>query len=207
MEKSTCKVDSCPLQGKIRGLCNRHYLRLRRYGDPEASGRRSVRQRFEARVDRQPNGCWHWTGTLFVKTGYGQFHLWDSATKTSTLSLAHRVSHELHIGPIPEGLVIDHLCRVRHCVNPDHLEAVSQRTNMLRGVAPAAIAVRENRCARGHEFTPENTIVRNRDGRTKRDCRECTRARDRARNKTPHRRAQFADLYRKRRLLQGGDAP
>jgi hypothetical protein len=72
--------------------------------------------------------------------------------------LAHRVIYEYLVGPIPDGLSIDHLCRVRHCVNPAHLEPVTHRENVLRGQAPTAVNGRKTRCKRGHEF---NRTVRN----------------------------------------------
>jgi hypothetical protein len=82
---------------------------------------------------------------------------------------------------------------------------VTHRENVLRGNAPSAISVRTNRCQRGHEFTPENTILRNRNGKTKRDCRECTRARDRARNKTEKRREHYRAMYRRRKAAATSD--
>ncbi len=99
------------------------------------------------------NSCWLWT---FCKTpsGYGQF--WRSGK----IVYAHRYVYELCVAPIPEGLTIDHLCRVKNCVNPDHLEAVSYQVNVLRSpIAPAAINARKTHCIRGHEFTEENTSV------------------------------------------------
>jgi hypothetical protein len=88
--------------------------------------RGSVRERFDASFVTEPNtGCWLWVGH-FRSNGYGEI-------KRQGIRLgAHRVSHELHIGAIPDGLVVDHLCRVKSCVNPDHLEAVTQQVNVLR---------------------------------------------------------------------------
>lgn len=86
---------------------------------------------------------------------------------------AHRMAYELTRGPILEGLVIDHLCRNKACVNPAHLEAVSQRVNVRRGLLGSRTA-----CINGHEYTPENTFIE-RNG--KRRCRTCQRATDRRR--------------------------
>lgn len=92
-------------------------------------------ERLAAKISISPGGCWLWTARL-NEHGYGNFWL------LGKLSLAHRASYELHVGPIPEGLTLDHLCRVRRCVNPEHLEPVTQAENYQRGVA-ARKAARE----------------------------------------------------------------
>src|SRR5688572_16860021 len=81
--------------------------------------------RFRAKVDRT-GGCWLWTASRIL-SGYGQVRFEGKNQR------AHRVAYALVKGPIPEGLVLDHLCRVKHCVNPDHLEAVTQAENLRRG--------------------------------------------------------------------------
>ncbi|MBI2934658.1 MAG: HNH endonuclease [Chloroflexi bacterium] len=96
---------------------------------------------------------------------------------------AHAFSYRLHIGPVPDGLCIDHLCRTHLCVNPAHLEAVRPRTNTLRGESPSAIRHRASHCMRGHPYTPENTYIYAKTGW--RICRIChdaaVRERDRCR--------------------------
>ena len=115
------------------------------------------------RVAFEPTtGCWLWLGKLHP-AGYGKYRG----------KFAHRVSWEQSNGPIPEGLQIDHLCRTRCCVNPDHLEPVTQRENVLRGVGYAAQRAKATHCVNGHEFSPENT-GRFRGGRV---CRACKRER------------------------------
>lgn len=116
-------------------------------------------------VKKDAGGCWLWGGFTEPK-GYGRFQVGGAAR------LAHRISYELHVGPIPDGLVLDHLCRVRNCVNPEHLEPVTSRENTLRGETPAAANVTKTHCLRGHEFTAENTRATLKGGRS---CRACER--------------------------------
>lgn len=129
-------------------------------------------ERFWSKVE--PTGfCWLWKEST-VK-GHGSFFL----SRAEGKAYSHRWAYEHLVGPIPEGLELDHLCRVRHCVNPDHLEPVTRRENFLRGYAIGARSVREGKCRKGHEYTPENTYTRN-DGRG-RMCRTCGRDRQNAR--------------------------
>lgn len=116
----------------------------------------------------EETGCWEWRSTI-LRTGYPQIGAGGAGCKTL---LAHRVAYELFVGPIPEGLTIDHLCRVRHCVNPAHLEAVTLRENVLRGDTPAAKNSMKTHCINGHPFNEVNTYM---NGRS-RACRACHRA-------------------------------
>ena len=125
-------------------------------------------QRFWGNVDKTPT-CWLWTLAL-NSDGYGSVSIQGVQIR------AHRLSYLLVRGPVPDGMQLDHLCRVRHCLNPDHLEPVTAKTNLLRGINPWAINKRRTHCVHGHKFTPENTRLRP-DGR--RQCRACDRGRPR----------------------------
>jgi hypothetical protein len=108
-------------------------------------------ERFWDKVEvHHPAGCWEWTGYT-VPLGYGSVRLGDILYQT------HRVAYTILIGPIPEGLTIDHLCRNRRCVNPDHLEPVPARVNVLRSFGPAGLKARQTQCIRGHAFDDANT--------------------------------------------------
>ncbi len=124
-----------------------------------------IAERFWAKVDKT-DGCWLWTAAK-TRDGYGRL-----ADTGGRWVLAHRFAYELHIGPIPNSLTLDHLCRVRHCVNPTHLEPVTNRVNALRGVGIPARNARKTHCLRGHPFDAENT----RWWRGGRRCRTCGRA-------------------------------
>ena len=136
--------------------------------------RKPLWQRFEEKYIPEPmSGCWLWTAATTV-AGYGQ--LGRAGGRGQTAWMAHRLSWELHRGPIPAGMHIDHLCRNPACVNPDHLEPVTQRENLLRGVGVSAVNAAKTHCANGHAFTPQNTYVFPRNG--SRQCMMCRRAVD-----------------------------
>lgn len=131
-----------------------------------------VEARFWSKVDRRgPNECWPWCGPL--GNGYGLFVAKPFYANTQR---AHRVAYELMVGPIPEGLHIDHLCRNRGCVNPAHMEPVTCAENVLRGVGFGAINRAKTHCPQGHAYDAANTYI-NKNGR--RQCRACSRDRHR----------------------------
>jgi hypothetical protein len=121
-------------------------------------------ERFWSKVDvpEQPSCCWEWIGNIHA-TGYGQFSLGQRQL------LPHRVAYTLLIGPIPLDRQLDHLCRNRRCVNPDHLQVATPRINTLRSGAIPAINARKTHCIQGHEYTPDNTKWNG----NKRSCRLC----------------------------------
>lgn len=107
----------------------------------------TTEDRFRAKMEPCPmSGCWLWTD-LVTTAGYGR--LWNGERVVA----AHRWAFERYAGPIPEGLQLDHLCRVRVCVNPDHLEVVTTAENTRRGQSPTTIAARKNQCFRGHDLS------------------------------------------------------
>jgi hypothetical protein len=127
-------------------------------------------ERFWEKVDKT-SGCWLWTAALWK--GYGRIAVGRRMVK------AHRFSYELLIGPIPDGMTIDHRCRVRSCVNPAHLEVVTNAENVMRGHGACAQHARKTHCANGHAFTDENTYVRPSRPRA-RECVSCQRQAGRA---------------------------
>lgn len=133
---------------------------------------RTEAERFFGKVDRTDT-CWLWTAS--TRYGYGRFMLADQR-----LAMAHRWSYEHHVGPIPDGLQIDHLCRNRACVNPDHLEPVTHGVNNTRRPIPTA-------CPAGHAYTEANAYLyakRPTSLRATRQCRECDRLRKAAARRT-----------------------
>jgi hypothetical protein len=119
----------------------------------------AVRSRFEEKFIPEPNsGCWLWMAGWDPETEYGDF--WNGVRQIK----AHRASYEIYIGPIPDKHQIDHLCRVRSCVNPSHLQVVTHSVNQERR--------RTTHCKRGHAMTSENVYV---SPQGYRQCRVCHR--------------------------------
>lgn len=161
-----CRQDGCQAPAVSRQWCRKHYARVRRHGDPEQAAyiRGDDEARFWAHVEKS-DGCWRWTGTV-GGTGYAAWTFDGKANQA-----AYRYSYELLIGPIPAGLVIDHLCRNTQCVNPDHLEPVTNAENVLRGIGPTAINARKTECVHGHAYTSANTGINPTTG--SRFCKAC----------------------------------
>lgn len=135
-----------------------------------------TREEFLSRFDVQDDGCWLWQRPIQRATN-GLYA--GVVTFNGRRQPAYRHAYEMFVGPIPAGLDIDHLCRVGRCVNPAHLEPVTRRENIMRSpVHVASINARKTHCIRGHEFTPENTIIH---CGGKRACRTCVNAGQRRR--------------------------
>ncbi len=168
-----CQVDGCngSVFVKSRGWCRKHYYRWWNHGDPlvatyDRSSGTSL-QRWWSKT--QPTeACWLWVGSL-DRRGYGQFDVIVDGIHRN--HRAHRWGYEQLVGPIPDGVEPDHLCRNRACVRPDHLELVSHAENVARGDAGSHNAAKTH-CKQGHEFSPENTRMRG----TWRECKACERA-------------------------------
>lgn len=122
------------------------------------------------------SGCWIWMGSTSPK-GYGKFNIPDRTT------MVHRLSYEHFKGSIPQGVSIDHVCRVRCCVNPDHLHLCSNQENVLSGYGVTAVNARKTHCPKGHAYTKENT--RYYEGRNCRECHRIKRRAERSRKTAP----------------------
>ena len=168
MTEVICMVEGCDRPVRSRDWCLMHYTRWKRTGsllrkaeDPDA-----IAARFLSKIDRRlPDECWPWLGTI-LGNGYGQFGA------RGRRHSAHRYAYEFFVGPIPAGLTIDHVkargCRLKHCVNPAHLEPVTMQENLRRSDAVSAVNARKTCCPRcGSDFD------RSRDGR--RYCKPCRR--------------------------------
>ena len=128
--------------------------------------------RFWSKVEKDPGGCWNWTASKY-RNGYGSF--WDGTRGVK----AHRFSWEQINGVVHEGFELDHLCRNKECVNPQHLEAVTHRENIMRGDGPELLRqyyLSRTHCPLGHPYDNENTYIKpSNGGRQCRVCREISR--------------------------------
>ena len=134
--------------------------------------KKEISFRIERNTTKEPNsGCWLWTGAL-DKDGYAKSSINGKSKR------GHAISYEEKYGKVPDGLELDHKCRVRSCVNPDHLEPVESRENTMRSpICPSALNARKTHCKRGHKFDEENTHIYfySKTRLSSRVCRTCRR--------------------------------
>lgn len=179
MRLVTCSFGDCekPLFNLKRQLCAMHYARLLRNGSPESVrkvySRGTTEERFH-RYFKVEGDCWIWIGGL-GNDGYAGIKDGDKRVG------AHRWAYEFYIGPIPEGMYLDHFkCGRTDCVNPNHVRPVTPRENVLRSdTSPTALNLAKQFCKRGHPLDEENTYTRPNGNR---QCRACNNARMRASN-------------------------
>jgi HNH endonuclease len=177
-----CLVDDgkgpCGCPAVARGYCQKHWIRWNKFGDPTITKLNrdlTPEERFWVKVDkdgplpeRSPElgPCWVWTGGL--ADGYGAFSLDGRQIK------AHRVAYSWLVGEVPEGCELDHLCRVRRCCNPVHLEPVSHLINVHRGTSPWAVNAAKTHCGTCDlPYDEANTYLY----KGERHCRNCARRR------------------------------
>lgn len=186
MAKRICTVEGCDRPHEAHGLCQRHYKRLRKHGTTDVVPRShdmTDASRVELYVDQSagPDACWPWTAYI-SEQGYG----W-TARDEGPQGAAHRLAYEVLVGPIPDGLTLDHICHDpdvcpergpscphRRCCNPCHLRPTSNAANMLRGSSPSALNARRTTCPEGHPYDMIRKCGRRR-------CTQCEYARRRAR--------------------------
>lgn len=123
----------------------------------------TVQERFDVKYLKMADGCWHWIAQI-APNGYGRLQMGTKA------EYAHRVSYTLHKGEIPEGMHVHHVCEVRQCVNPDHLQAITPRANLMASDTNARRNARKTHCLNGHSL--EDAWVRDNGARS---CRQCNR--------------------------------
>lgn len=128
----------------------------------------SLWERYWSKVAQSPDGCWLWQGAL-DRNGYARTYV------NGAKRLVHRISYRWFIGPIPGWLTVEHLCCTRCCVNPNHLEAIPLKENILRGNGWGAKHARKTHCPQGHPYSGDNLYL----AHNRRYCRTCRRMRDR----------------------------
>lgn len=178
-----CSIPECNSPARRESFCWRHWAFWDATGDPLSTvqllrNASPFTRMMRFVVEDTATGCWMWTGGK-NGDGYGLAKLIRPGLPAST-QMAHRAVYKALVGPI-EAESLDHLCRVRACVNPEHMEPVSMKVNTRRGNTLAARYAERTHCDKGHEFSPENTIIRSDKGGRARRCRECKRAQGRGR--------------------------
>lgn len=164
--KSTpCSVTDCERLAVRRQWCFKHYQQWRRSGRPEPI---TPWERFLSHIEIQSNGCWYWTGTL--TKGYGTFGY------QGTRIGAHKFAYQFKYGPVPKGLVLDHIiCDTPCCANPDHVTPTTNRDNVWRSEKfLGRVNASKTECVRGHELSQDNIWVYPTPSGTRRVCKRCT---------------------------------
>lgn len=178
MKDAICVDPGCDRRVETRDWCHRHYEFNRRTGRIRPLPVLTTEERFWAKVSESaiPSArpdlgpCWRWTGST-NEWGYGLFR-----PRGRGLMKAHRWAYEHLVGPIPDGLFLDHLCRNRPCVNPLHLEPVTNKENLARGIQPTYIHEwrrSKTHCPQGHPYSGDNLYIGKKGDRC---CRTCQRA-------------------------------
>jgi hypothetical protein len=182
--QSQCRQCTRERQKTWKAENREHYLALRRAEGKrlyKPKVRKTSEERFWSKVDKHGplsgyaphlGPCWLWTASK-MQYGYGAFNFGPR------IGRAHVFAYTVLVGPIPDGLELDHLCRVPGCVNPSHLEPVTHRENCLRGTSIVAVYAQRTHCKNGHEFTSDNT---GRGRGNSRRCLACHRESERERN-------------------------
>jgi len=169
MKTTGCTVDGCERGVHLRGVCNAHYIRMRRRGTTDLYVRPTLAQRLQAKLVEQPNGCLEWTGYT-NPAGYGQI---GSGGRGNT-ALTHRVAWELANGPIPDGVLIRHyVCDNPPCCNVAHLRPGTNADNLGDMAAKGRASngnIAKTHCPQRHRYSEANTYV---DPTGRRHCREC----------------------------------
>lgn len=179
-----CSMAECDSDARARGLCSKHWQSAKRSGTLPKEWTREQRKPvpIEAKLEKWKSinpetGCWEWTRTL-SEDGYGKVPI-----SGSRYGSVHRISYQIAKGEIPDGFELDHLCRNRRCFNPDHLEPVTRRTNVVRGLLPGMMkrkAVSQTHCKNGHLLFGENLVLQGPEKKF-RVCRICRAERQKRR--------------------------